>query len=167
MTDSLMRNLRVLWRAETIIADIRFRKIATRSGLRGAAALLGVLAYLMANLAVFLALLPVWGSIGAAALIALGNFLLAIVLLVIAERARPGREMELAQEVRNAALQALESDAQVVQAQLGELRDEVRGMRQAVVGFVRHPVDSVLPGLIVPLAGAIIKGLKKSDGEKT
>ncbi|NIX76376.1 phage holin family protein [Microvirga terricola] len=167
MMDSLMRNLRVLWRAETIIADIRFRQIATRSGLRGAAAFLGIFAYLMANLAVFFALLPAWGSIGAAALIALGNIVLAILLLVLAERSRPGREMELALEVRNAALQGLETDAQAVQAQLAELRDEVRGMRQAVVGFVRHPVDSVLPGLIVPLAGAIIKGLKKSDGEKT
>ncbi|MBF9233645.1 phage holin family protein [Microvirga alba] len=166
MMDSVTRNLRVLWRAESIIADIRLRQLMTRSSLRGAAALLGVFAFLMGNLAVFFALQPSWGSIWAAALIALGNLFLAIVVLLIAERSRPGREMDLALEVRNSAIQALEADAQVLQEQLSELRDEVRGVRQAIVGFVRHPVDSVLPGLLVPLAGAIIKGLRKSDGDK-
>jgi len=163
MMDNVVRNLRVLWRAESIIADIRFRQMMTRSGLRGAAALLGLFAYLMGNLALFFALDQAWGPIWAAALIGIANLLLAIILLVVAERSKPGREMELALEVRNTALQALEADAQVVQQQLTELRDEVRGMRQAIVGFVRHPIDSVLPGMLVPLAGAVIKGLKKSD----
>ncbi len=167
MMDSIVRNLRVLWRAESIIADIRLRQVATRSGLRGVAALLGAFAYLMGNLAFFFALEQAWGSIWAAALVGVANLLLAIVLLVVAERSRPGREMELALEVRNTALQALEADAQVVQQQLAELRDEVRGVRQAIVGFVRHPLDAVLPGMLVPLAGAVIKGLKKADEGKS
>lgn len=163
MMDNLVRNLRVLWRAESIIADIRLRQMMARSGLRGTAALLGVFAYLMGNLAVFFALQQSWGSIWAAASIALANLALAIVLLVVAERSKPGREMDLALEVRNTALQALEADAQVIQDQLSDLRDEVRGVRQAIVGFVRHPLDAVLPSMLVPLAGAVIKGLKKSD----
>lgn len=161
MMDSIVRNLRVLWRAESIIADIRFRQMMTRSSLRGAAALLGLFAYFMANLSVFFALNQAWGSIWAAAVVALGNLLVAIVLLLIAEKSKPGREMELALEVRNAAIQALETDAEAIQEQLTELRDEVRGMKQAVVGFVRHPIDSVLPSMLVPLAGAVIKNLKK------
>jgi hypothetical protein len=163
MMDNVVRNLRILWRAESIIADIRFRQMMTRSSLRGAAVLLGVFAFLMGNLALFFALEQSWGSIWAAGLVGLANLLLAILLLIIAERSKPGREMELALEVRNTALQALETDAQVIQQQLTELRDEVRGVRQAIVGFVRHPLDAVLPGMLVPLAGAVIKGLKKSD----
>jgi hypothetical protein len=166
MLDNLVRNLRVLWRAESIIADIRFRQLVTRSSLRGIAILLGVFAYLMGNLAVFFALQQIWSSVWAAAAIAAANILLAIILIAIAERARPGREMDLALEVRNMAIDALEADAQVIQDELSELRDEVRGMKQALVGFVRHPLDTVLPGMLVPLAGAVIKGLKKSDKDK-
>jgi uncharacterized protein YoxC len=98
-----------------------------------------------------------------AAVIALANLLLAVVMLIVAQRSKPGREVELALEARNSALQALEMDAQVLQQQLAESRDEVRRVREAVVGFVRHPLDSVLPGLIVPLAGAVLNGLKKPE----
>ena len=161
--DHLVRNLRVLWRAESIIADIRFRQMMARSSMRGIAALLGAFAFLMGNLALFIALEQAWGAIWAAALIGLANLLLAIILLVIAERSKPGREMELALEVRNTALQALETEAQVIQQQLTEFRDEVRGVRETVVGFVRHPLDAVLPSMLVPLAGAVIKGLKKPE----
>ena len=163
MMDSLVRNLRVLWRAESIIADIRLRQMVARSGLRSAAALLGAFSFLMGNLSAFFALQQSLGPVWASALIGLVNLVLAIILLIIAERSRPGREMELALEVRDTALQALEADAQVVQSQLADLRDEVRGVRQAIVGFVRHPLDSVLPSMLVPLAGAVIKGIKKSD----
>lgn len=163
MMDNVARNLRVLWRAESIIADIRVRQMMTRSSLRGIAALLAAFAYLMANLSLFFALQEAWGPIWAAAVIATANLLLALVLLIVAQRSKPGREMELALEVRNGALQALEADAQALQQQLSEFRDEVRGVRDAVVGFVRHPLDSVLPSLLVPLAGAVIKGLKKPE----
>ncbi|WP_230533383.1 phage holin family protein [Microvirga roseola] len=163
MMDNVVRNLRVLWRAESIIADIRLRQAITRSGLRGVAALLGAFAFVMGNMALFFALEPSWGPIWAAAAIGGLNLLLAVVLLVTAERTKPEREMELALEVHNIALQALEADALVVQQQLIDLKEEVRGVRQAIVGFVRHPIDSVLPGMLVPLAGAVIKGLKKHE----
>jgi hypothetical protein len=96
-----------------------------------------------------------------AAVIVLANLLLAVVMLIVAQRSKPGREMELASEVRNSALPASEMDAQVLQQQLAEFRDEVRGVREAVVGFVRHPLATVQRGLVVPLAGAVINGLKK------
>jgi len=50
-----------------------------------------------------------------AAVIVLANLLLAVVMLIVAQRSKPGREMELALEVRNSALQALEMGAQVLQ----------------------------------------------------
>ena len=163
MMDNAARNLRILWRAESLIADIRFRQMMTRSSLRGLAALLGALAFLMGNLSLFFAIQQAWGSIWAAAVIALANLLLAVVLLIVAQRSKPGREMELALEVRNGALQALEADAQALQQQIVGFRDEMREVKEAVVGFASHPLDSVLPGLLVPLVGAVIKGLKKPE----
>ncbi len=164
--ENVVRNLRVLWRAESIIADVRLRQMMVRSGLRGAAVLLGLFAFLMANLAVFFALQQIWGAIWAAAAVSAGNVLLAGILLFAAGRTAPGREMELALEVRNNALENLEADALVVQAQLVELREEIRGVRRAITGFAHHPLDNLLPNLLVPLAGAIAKGLKKSDAAK-
>jgi hypothetical protein len=167
MMDSVVRNLRVLWRAESIIADVHLRQIILRSGLRGMAALLALSAFLMANLAAFFALEQAWGLIWAASGVGLANLLVAAILLLIAGRTRPGRELELALEVRNTALQSLETDAQFVQQQLAELRDEIRGVKQAVTGFVRNPLDAVLPSMLVPLAGAVVKGLVKSEKTKT
>lgn len=166
MMDNVVRNLRVLWRAEAIIADIRVRQMAMGLGLRGAAAFLIVFSFLMGSLAAFFALERVWGPIWAAAAIGLFSLLVAGVLLLVAARAKPRREMELAQEVRNSALQALEVDALAVQQHLSEIREEIRGVRQVIAGVARNPLDNLLPSLIVPVAGAIVKGLKKSEHQK-
>ena len=72
----------------------------------------------------------------------------------------------MAQEVRSSALQALEVDALAGQQHLSEIGEEIRGMRQVIAGGVRNPLDNLLPGLIVPVAGAFARGLKKSDGDK-
>lgn len=164
--DSIARNLRVLWRAESIIADIKLRRLIMRSSLWGIAALLGLFAFLMGNLAVFFALQQAWGPVWAAAAVAGGNFALALILVLVAHRNPSEREMELATEVRDLALQELQADAAALQEHVLEIREEVRGIRQGIGNFVRHPLDTVLPSLLVPLAGAILKGLRKAGEDK-
>jgi hypothetical protein len=160
--DRTMRNLRALWRAESIVADVRLRQFVTRVGLRTAAAALGLFGLMMANIAVFFALQQVWGPIWAAAAIGGFNIALALILFVVAARIDAGRELDLAMEVRNLALQELEVDARALQTQFVGLRDEVIGMKQSLGSFIRHPLDAALPQLLVPLAGLIIKSLRKS-----
>jgi hypothetical protein len=163
--DSIVRNLRVLWRAESIVADARLKQVVARIGLRAAAAALALFGFFMCNVAVFFALQEIWGPIWAAAAIGGANIALAIVLFVVAGAAQGGREMALAVEVRDMALRELETDAKAVQAQFAGIRDDVRGVQQAVGNFIRHPIDAALPQLIVPLAGVIIKALRK-PGDK-
>ncbi len=62
-------------------------------------------------------------------MIALVNFPLAVVMLIVAQRSKPGREMELALKVRNSAVQALDMDAPTLQQQLVEFRRGSRGQR--------------------------------------
>lgn len=147
--DSLMANLRALWRANTIIADIHARHLAARSGLTGFAALVGGFGLLMLGIAAYFVLEQVLGPIWAAASVGLANCIIALVLALIATRIRPGRELELAREVHRTALDALMADGRAVEA-------EFASFKQAF----SHPLDSVLPGLIIPLATFLIRALQ-------
>jgi hypothetical protein len=149
-TDSIVANLRTLLRANSAIADIHARLLLTRSGLTGFAALIGAFGLLMLGLAGFFALESVWGRIWAAAAVGGVNCLVALALIFMASRLKPGRELELAREVHKSALEALIAEGRSIET-------EITSFKQAF----RHPLDSVLPGLIVPLATVLIKALQK------
>lgn len=155
--DRFINNLRVLWRADSAIADIRLRHALARSGLNAVAALIAVFGLLMLELAAYFALAEVWGLIASAAALGLINFAVAGVLFLIASRQKPGRELELANEIHNSAMQALQADARLLQSEWA-----------AFGNAVRHPMDSALgalPALIVPLAGVLLNALKKPKGD--
>jgi len=149
-TDSIMRNLRVLLRAQSIIAEIKINHLAARTGVMAVAALIGVFGLAMLDLAVYFSLEPEWGRVGAAAAVGIGDVILAVVLFMIASRLKPGRDLELAQEIQKSALDALANDARAVEA-------EIRGLTR----IVRNPLDAAVPGLIMPLASMLIKALRK------
>lgn len=150
--DSMLANLRALLRANSIIADIHARHLVARSGLTGFAALIAGFGLLMLGLAAYFALEQVLGPIWAAASVGLANCIIALVLVLIASRIRPGRDLELAREVHRAALDALMADGRTVEA-------EFASFKQAF----SHPLDSALPGLIIPLATILIKTIQRRN----
>jgi hypothetical protein len=152
--DRLINNLRVLWRTERAIADIKLRHALARSGLNVAAAVLALIGLLMFEVAAFYALRDYWSTIVAALILGVVNLLLAGILLLIADRKKPGRELDLANEIHKNTMDALQADARLLQA-------DVASFGQAL----KHPVDSVLP-LIVPLATIVINALKKKTEPK-
>ncbi|WP_342588008.1 phage holin family protein [Pseudorhodoplanes sinuspersici] len=155
--DRFINNLRVLWRADSAIADIRLRHALARSGFNAAAALIALFGLLMLELAAYFALLQVWGAIASAVTLGLINFAVAGILFLIASRQKPGRELELANEIHNSAMQALQADARLLQSEVA-----------AFGNAVKHPMDSALgalPTLIVPLASVLINTLKKPKSE--
>jgi hypothetical protein len=159
--ENLVRHLRILWRADSIIADIYFRLLVTRSGLMSFAGLIAVFGLLMLNVAGYLALEQVWGRVWAAVAMSLSDFIVSLLLIVIAARSKPGRELDLALEVRGIALRGLEDEAAAVQAELVALRDEFRDAKANLARFVKHPLDTALPALIGPLGSIVLKSLKK------
>ena len=161
MMDNLVRHLRILWGADSIIADIYLRLLVTRSGLVSFAGLIATFGLLMFNVAGYLGLEQVWGRVWAAVAMGLIDFVISLLLVVIASRSKPGRELDLALEVRGIALRGLEDEAAAVQAELVALRDEFRAARANVARFVKHPLDTALPALIGPLGGIVLKSLKK------
>ncbi len=146
-TENIVRNLRVLWRTDRIIADIRMRHLLVSLGLRAFAALIAAFGLLMLELSAYFALVQIWSPMTAAAILGALNFGIAAILFAIAARPPTGRELELANEIHGSSVDALQLEARALQSQLS--------------GMIHHPLNGILPLLLVPLITIIIKSLKK------
>jgi len=146
-TENVVKHLRALWRTDRIIADIRLRQMLTSLGLRAFAALIAAFGLLMLELAAYFALVQIWSAILAAAILGAVNFAIAAILLAIAARPPSGRDLELASEIHASSIEALQLEARALQSQ--------------VSGAIHHPLNGVLPLLIVPLITIVLKSLKK------
>src|SRR5262249_43539096 len=92
-------------------------------------------------------LVQIWSAILAAAILGAFNFAIAAMLFVLAGRPPSGRELELAAEVHGSSIDALQVEARALQSQ--------------VCGMIHHPLNGVLPMLLVPLITITAKSLKK------
>ena len=152
-TENVVKHLRVLWRTDRIIADIRMRHLLVGIGLRAFAALIAAFGLMMLELSAYFALVQIWSAILAAAILGALNFVIAALLFVIAARPPAGRELELATEIHGASVDALQIEA--------------RALQSHVSGMIHHPLNGVLPLLIIPLITIIIKSLKKPAAAAT
>jgi hypothetical protein len=146
-TENVVRHLRVLWRTDRIIADIRLRHLLIGLGLRAFAALIAAFGLLMLELSAYFALVQIWSAIAAAAVLGAINFAIAAILFVVAGRPPSGRDIELADEIHGASVEALQLEARALQAQ--------------VTGAVHHPLSTIVP-VLVPLIAVIAKSLGKT-----
>jgi hypothetical protein len=146
-TENVVKHLRVLLRTDRIIADIRMRHLLVGLGLRAFAALIAAFGLLMLELSAYFALVQVWSPIYAAAILGAANFMIAAILFAIAARPPSGRELDLANEIHGSSVEALQLEARALQSQ--------------VSGVIHHPLNGVLPLLLVPLITIVIKSLRK------
>jgi hypothetical protein len=145
----LARNLRVLWRADAIIAQIQLQQLLTRFGLRALATLVALFGLLCMEFAAFFALQR-WDAIAAAMILGTVNFAIAVVIVLISMRARRRHEMNMANELHKSAVEALQAD-------VANFQSDIVSFKSA---FTR-PLDSTLATLVVPAAGLLIKAMKK------
>lgn len=146
MTDNIVRTLRVLWRADRIIADIRMRRLLIVLGLRAFAALIAAFGLLMLELSSYFALVHIWTAVTAAAILGVLNFAIAAALLLLAARSPSCRELGLANEIHASSIDALQVEVQSLQSQLS--------------GVIHHPLNGVVPLLLAPLMAIIVKSMK-------
>jgi hypothetical protein len=111
------------------------------------AALIAAFGLLMLELSAYFALVQIWSAISAAAILGALNFVIAAILFAIAARPPAGRELELATEIHGSSVDALQLEARALQSQMS--------------GMIHHPLNGVLPLLLVPLITIIVKSLKK------
>ena len=147
------RSLHILWRAESLLGTIRVSALMKQVGMLAFAALVGVFGVAMLDVAAFFALLPQWGHSGAALAVALGDFVCAMVVVVLAQSVKPGAEVQMLTEVRDMALEDLEAEVAGIETVFVQARKDVMDM-------VRHPLSAFAPGLLVPLLKSVVSGLR-------
>jgi hypothetical protein len=149
----MMRNARLLWRAETMLGAQRVAALAQRSSVMALSALMAAFGVAMLNLAAFLAFAPEWGDVRAAFAIAGADFLIAIGLIVLLRVWPTGAHVAAIVQVRDLALEELESDVARIEGVLANKGAELRH-------FVSHPIGSLAPGALLALTKSILTTLR-------
>jgi hypothetical protein len=161
--DVLVRSLRILWRSERLLAEIRLRQLMRRASLLAIAAVLGLFAVAMLNVAGYVYLVPLVEPTGAALLVAAADAVVAAILALAALPQKPGPEVKVLEEIRDMALGDLEAEAQSLGADLRQVRSEIEGVRQAVNSFAHSPLQALSPQVITPivtLLASLLRGKK-------
>ncbi|MFG1298486.1 phage holin family protein [Xanthobacter sp. V3C-3] len=118
--DQLSRHLRILLRTNTIIAEIHLRHMVSRAGLFAFAALVASFGVVMLGVALFLALEETMGAKWAAVVVGAGGLALGLIVAVIGARLKPSRELDLANQVNQSALDAVQADLRATGASFSQ-----------------------------------------------
>jgi hypothetical protein len=160
MIDDLVRDLQVLWKADSVIAKIWLHIVARRFGLFALAGLIATFALGMGNVAAFYGLAPAWGAAWAAAMVAVADLVIAGFVLLLGRNARPGPEMELALDLRKMAVESVQEDARDLKLTVSAVGQEIRQTRDSIAGLIHHPFDAATEKLLIPAALSLIRGLR-------
>jgi len=160
MIDHLLRDLQVLRKADILIGKIWLNVLARRLGLFAFAGLIGVFGLGMANVAAYYALQNSLGLIWAAAVVAIVDFAIALIVLLVGSRTRPGPEIDVAFEVRRTALESIQEDARDLKLTIDTLGQEIKNVKQNITAVVHNPLDVAAEKLLVPAALSLLRGLR-------
>ena len=111
MIDDLVSDLHLLQKADSLIGKIWLKVIARRFSLFMFAGLIAVFGLGMADIAGLYALQGSAGPVWAAVIVAMADFAIAAIVLLIARNSEPGPEIDLALDVRKMAIEAIKADA--------------------------------------------------------
>ena len=160
MIDHLLRDLQVLRKADFLIGKIWLNVLARRLGLFAFAGLIGLFGLGMANVAGYHALQGSAGFIWAAAIVAMVDFAIAAIVLLVASKTQPGSEIDIALEVRRSALESIHEDARDLKLTIDALSQEIRSVKQGITSVVHNPLDVAAEKLLVPAALSILRGMR-------
>lgn len=160
MIDHLLRDLQVLRKADILIGKIWLNVLARRLGLFAFAGLIGVFGLGMANVAAYYTLQNSLGVIWAATVVAIMDFAIALIVLLVGSRTRPGPEIDVAFEVRRTALESIQEDARDLKLTIDTLGQEIKNVKQNITAVVHNPLDVAAEKLLVPAVLSLLRGLR-------
>lgn len=136
------------------MAQRRMAVLRRQTGLMAAAGIAAGLALIMLNVAAYFALSEKMSQPLSALIVALANIVIAAILVAMANRQSAEPDVSAVAEVRDLAMEDLETEIQ-------ETTEEIKGLAQSVHKMARDPLGSVAPGLIGAIVAAVIKNTKK------
>lgn len=147
--NALIRHGRVLWRAERLIGEIRLKRILRQSGLVAFAGLIASFGLAMLNVAAYFALAPLWGDARAMLAVGVADLVIAGILVIIAANPGSNAELDLAAELRDHAIEGLETEA--------------KATADRVTGIVTGPLSMAggATSLLLSLLTGFLRGRKK------
>ena len=160
MIDNIVRDLQVLGKADSLIGRIWLNVMARRFGLFALAGLVAVFGLGMANVAGFYGLQQSWGPVWAAAIVAVADLIIALIIMLLGRSIRPGPEIELAFDVRKMAIEAIQADARGIKDAVDSVGQQIRQTKDTIAGFVHRPLDTAAEHLLVPAVLSIVRGLR-------
>ena len=146
-TSHLVGHVRVLWRTERVIAELRLKRLLTNLGLQALAFFVTACALLSFELAAYFALVQKWDAISSAVALGCFNLLVAGAIILLALRRPRSRELELADEIHHQALTTFEADLQRAESESPT--------------SVRAALESAAIPMLLPLIPLVIERLRK------
>ena len=125
--------MRVLWRAETLIVEIKIRQAMRRASLMAFAGLIAVFGLAMLNVAAYFALAPLWGDAWAMLAVAVADFVIAAILVAVASGQPASRDLEVATELRDQAVEGIEVETKVATERLVHRPVEFAGSMSSIL----------------------------------
>jgi hypothetical protein len=144
---TLSRQLRLMLRGEILVIKAELAFAARRGAMLAFALLFAGLGLVFLNMGLYAWLSPLWGPVWTPAGLGLINLGLALAAIVVAAVAKPGPELQLAEEIRDMAGETLEAEIRSAPL-LGMLGGGASGGPAAA-------------GLLVPAISMIIGALGK------
>ena len=160
MIDDFVRDLRLLQKADALIGRIWLRFMVRRFGLFAFAGLIAVFGLAMTDVAGFFALQAPLGPVGAGALVAVGDFVVAAIVMLMGRNSLPGPEIDQAFEGRKVAIESIQADARDLKVTIDTFGEEIREAKDSIAGFVQSPLDGAVQKLLIPAITSIIRGLR-------
>lgn len=161
--NNLFQKLQILSRTEMAIVRINTQTATKRMMLISVGVVLILLAVAMFNVGLYLSLSEKFGQVMGAFIVSALNGALAVVILVIANRTKPGPEAAMAKEIRDFAVTEINADVDKIRQNFDEVKSDVKRIRSGFGSVLGGGDKSALSLLsFTPLIEILISSLRKS-----
>lgn len=156
---TLTKSVKVLFKAERILARERLFHEVFKSQFKALAVLIAIIGVVMLSVSLFFALSVSFGSAVAALIVGVADIGLAGIILFATSSMKLGRTYEMAQTIRDGAINDIEADVL-------DIADELKAVRADINALVHRPPAAIVPHMVVPAIEAALKGLSANNASE-